>query len=218
MAGLRPPSKRYFCRQRLAQQLARKREKAAAILRDAGFKPDVLDTEDKKLTDSVVYRNEGALPSGFMIFDSDAFIGPALPARIMLRWSRLMNELIDDDAVDILAIGYAFDLGRWYERTDLSMDIPEIKIQFQVQRNKEVATKPRADALQTLIIDILVGNPSLRAKEVQAKLHNYVNQGVIESITDDVIEWSDKQGTVKDTNIKALKDRVSRAKKHLNSR
>ncbi|MBA2492747.1 MAG: hypothetical protein H0V34_13985 [Gammaproteobacteria bacterium] len=194
-----------------------KREKAAAILRDAGFNPDALNTEDKKFTDSVAYRNEGALPSGFMIFDPDSFYGPALPARMMLRWSRLMNELIDDDTVDILPIGYAFDLGRWFERTDLSMNIPEIKLEFQVQRNKEVASKSRADALQTLIIDILTDDPSLRAREVLAKLHNYVRQGVIESITDDVIEWTDKQGTVKETKIKALKDRVSRSKRHQNS-
>jgi hypothetical protein len=86
------------------------------------------------------------------------------------------------------------------------------------KRQKDAAARPRADALQRLIDEILRSNPNLTAPEVVAELGRRQGDGVIETITDDEIEWSDDANKAESTPIKAVKDRVSRAKKKLSSR
>jgi hypothetical protein len=88
--------------------------------------------------------------------------------------------------------------------------------QFAV--NRQAAKKDRTDALGGLILKELGKHPGATEAEVLKALEKRERKGVIESITDGVIEWTDKDGSVQETRITALKHRISRARKKLQSR
>lgn len=84
--------------------------------------------------------------------------------------------------------------------------------------NRRAARESRTDVLQELIMSITKEDPTMTWRDVVARMKKYDKKGVIETISDDTIEWVDKNGKVKDTPISAIEDRVRRAKKNLKPR
>jgi hypothetical protein len=89
---------------------------------------------------------------------------------------------------------------------------------FWSAHNARVSRKDRPDALQGLILQVLNNRPKATEAEVLEALRKHERQGVIETITDEVIEWTDKDGSAQETQISALKFRISRARKKLQLR
>lgn len=85
-------------------------------------------------------------------------------------------------------------------------------------RQKKIAGNPRQDALQRLIIAILTDHRDYTWREVLTDLKQRQGDDIIETVTDDEIEWTADSGTAKNTKTSALADRVSRAKQYLKSR
>jgi hypothetical protein len=79
------------------------------------------------------------------------------------------------------------------------------------------ARRTRTDALQTEILSILRTNPSISWKQVLQRLEAKVGEGVVVTITDYEIQWTTHGGALRESPIAGLKNRVSRAKKILNS-
>lgn len=78
------------------------------------------------------------------------------------------------------------------------------------------ASKPRRDALQAHIVEIVKEDPAITAPGLLARLRREVRSGhVVEGVHDESIEWTDGKGKVRDTPTHAVKDRLSRAKKAL---
>lgn len=84
--------------------------------------------------------------------------------------------------------------------------------------NRQRGQKDRTDALGELILEELGKHLGATEAEVLKVLEKRERKGVIESIIDDVIEWTDKDGSAQETRIAALKHRISRARKKLQSR
>ncbi|NTW89269.1 MAG: hypothetical protein HGB26_09215, partial [Desulfobulbaceae bacterium] len=85
-------------------------------------------------------------------------------------------------------------------------------------KQSQNAQKPRPSALENLIEEIMIKNPKIKPEGMLAKLEAKAGNGVIDSITDEEIEWTDYGGKITDTKISALKDRMFRAKKKILSR
>lgn len=85
-------------------------------------------------------------------------------------------------------------------------------------RQRQNARKPRSNSLQELIVEILIGNPSLTEHGVLEALRQHEAGPVIEQIdeAEGVISFYDK-GKLKDAPISGLKDRMSRARKKVKS-
>lgn len=80
-------------------------------------------------------------------------------------------------------------------------------------RQSNSGSKPRADRLQTLIVSIVKRNQRQSWRDVLTALRREEHGDVIESVTEDIIEWTDAKGRAKETPIATLKDRVHRARK-----
>ncbi len=78
------------------------------------------------------------------------------------------------------------------------------------------AAKP--DALQRLIIDLVRARPKITERELQRELEAaHDRRQVVDDIADGKIFFP-KTGALKEAPISGLKDRLSRAKRKLNSR
>lgn len=86
------------------------------------------------------------------------------------------------------------------------------------KRQREIARRDRPDALQKLIIDIVIRNPDASKAEVLGALEGKCRCGVVEAFHEDLIEWTDSSGKARETPISAIKDRISRARRKLPSR
>jgi hypothetical protein len=84
--------------------------------------------------------------------------------------------------------------------------------------NRQEAKKDRTDALGELILEELGKHLGATEAEVLKALKEHERKGVIESIIDGVIEWTDKDGSAQDMPISALKYRILRARKKLQVR
>ena len=86
-------------------------------------------------------------------------------------------------------------------------------------RQRELARKPRRDALQKVIDGLVAKNPKI----TPAGLWNTLQQSgcpgtTIEEVSDDTIEWTDAKGQSHDLRESAIKHRLSRAKKALEAK
>ena len=80
------------------------------------------------------------------------------------------------------------------------------------------AKRARTDALSKLIEKILQETRAETTDEVLAQLRLNIGRGIIETVTDEGIEWTDSDGSVETSPISGLKHRISRAKKRIASR
>ena len=92
------------------------------------------------------------------------------------------------------------------------------------RRQAANARKPRLDNLQSLILELMREKPTMTQPELLSQLRKYENLGIIDTVDDntEVIEWhdKDKRGRTREetASFSALKDRMSRARKKLQSR
>ena len=77
---------------------------------------------------------------------------------------------------------------------------------------------PSGDALQHLIEEIVAGRPTISALALLARLGDLQHQGVIEDIDDGRVWFVDARGAGSSASISGLKDRLTRARKSVNSR
>jgi len=98
--------------------------------------------------------------------------------------------------------------------------IEDLRDQYRTRQSKN-ARRPRPDALGELLRDILRDHPNFTTSQILKELERHENGPVIDTIDysqgDGVIEWTDRHGTVHDTSITAIKDRLSRIRNSLKS-
>lgn len=84
------------------------------------------------------------------------------------------------------------------------------------QRQRRLAKRPRTDALQEVIIEIVRKDPAITTPTLLGMLGKQAGPGrVIEYMKDGEIGWTDRNRKPRDTPTHAVKDRLSRAKKAL---
>lgn len=86
------------------------------------------------------------------------------------------------------------------------------------RKQRKIAGKPRPNALQRLIEEIVLKYPEIKVSELLEKLRAESDGDVIERVDDENIEWHDHNQRIKDSPIAGLKDRLSRARKTIKSR
>lgn len=86
-------------------------------------------------------------------------------------------------------------------------------------RNRAIARRPRLDGLGRIIRRIVAKQPTITEKALLGELEKLIRATIdgvtIEAITDNAIEWIDNNKPARSTELSALKDRLSRAKKAL---
>jgi hypothetical protein len=85
---------------------------------------------------------------------------------------------------------------------------------LEAGRQRANARKSRPDTLQALILEIMKRKPKITQKEMLAQLQNHE---LIYEITDQTIVWWDNS-KIEKAPLSGLKDRMSRARKNLQSR
>lgn len=75
------------------------------------------------------------------------------------------------------------------------------------------AQQNRLDALGLLMLEIMEGHRSISARDMWQELKKHKGFGVIESVTDEQIEWSKKNNNIKDETIHTIASRMSRLRK-----
>ncbi len=96
--------------------------------------------------------------------------------------------------------------------------IPKITNESYIKQQSNNGKKDRTDKLAELINKMLLKEPNIKNIEILRHLRTLVHGEIIESITDEVIEWSSKNGTVKETKISSLPNIISRERKKLKCR
>ena len=86
------------------------------------------------------------------------------------------------------------------------------------QHAKEISRGDRADSLTQIIIDRLSHHREQSTQDIINYLGGCIGMGVIESISNDNIEWVDKKGQIQDTSIVNLGTRISRARKKIRNK
>ncbi len=86
------------------------------------------------------------------------------------------------------------------------------------RKQKKKAQKDRPGALGIFIQEIVRKSPKISEKELLRKIEDAAGQGDIQEVTQTEIWFTDKNGNSKPAPINGLKNRLSNAKKKLNSR
>jgi hypothetical protein len=116
----------------------------------------------------------------------------------------------------------------WHKSFEMALADAEVaKTCFQANFSRKGGKKPKSDALQVLIVDIVSANPNISEKDLFLKLEEQISQGIIESIDTEAgclesnqpfIRYVDTNDKEKTASVRGLKDRLSRAKTEINSR
>jgi hypothetical protein len=134
------------------------------------------------------------------------------------------NALVEDLAVcEIAYLEIMYDQERlgFHQRrsVDQALDDGAIKKNAVLKHQGQKGGKARkTDALQEVIIDLVRGNPQITERELRDKLTRESYPDLIEDVEEDSIYFKTQDGRSKAASIAGLKDRLSRAKKLLNSR
>ena len=89
---------------------------------------------------------------------------------------------------------------------------------YRGQMAKAAAQAPRTDALQEIIISVAEKNIDISVLNLTDKLRAMAGVGTIQDIEEQTIYWTDKNGNTQTSPISGLKDRLTRARKKINSR
>jgi hypothetical protein len=152
-------------------------------------------------------------------------------------WSEqtiLMHSRISDESLLELGIGHLmseYDRGvpvkaqRSVEQ--IFADIENVSIHSHAKFSQKGGKKRKSDALHDLIVTVASVNPQIRENGLLSRLKKEVGKGVIQSIDSErhrlagdalLIRFFDHNGKEKIASVRGLKDRLSRAKKEINSR
>jgi hypothetical protein len=146
----------------------------------------------------------------------------------------LMHSRISDESLLKLGLGhlmseYARGVPVKAQRSveQIFADIENVSIHSHVTFSQKGGKKRKSDALQDLIVTFASENPQIRENGLRSRLKKEVGQGVIQSIDSErhrlagdalLIRFFDHNGKEKTASVRGLKDRLSRAKKEINSR
>ena len=97
-------------------------------------------------------------------------------------------------------------------------DAERAKHRFLSQQARMGGKAGKADRLNELIREIVQRRPTVTAPELLELLHGRKGAGTIEDIDEEAIWFTTRDGGSKRATISGLKDRLSRAKRDLNSR
>jgi hypothetical protein len=133
---------------------------------------------------------------------------------------RLSNDAIAEVAVQIINSESKNNLPTYFRKSyEIALEEAE---NSQNVLKKHFATKggkaAKEDALQKYIIKCVRLNSKITESQLLNMLMNQKGHGLIDDIDDDVISFSNPNGTIKDAPVTGLKDRLSRAKKKISSR
>jgi hypothetical protein len=153
------------------------------------------------------------------------------PSKVELKNGSFRNHNIpldvSDDVQSLDYVKYIYSLGPiqgiQYYLSEKSA--AAYKGEIFKERARATAKRPRQDALQRLIVNIVKGSPEITWREVFHAIKAKKSQGIIEDVEGDdisggTIHWiyDSAHGHSRSVPITGLKDRVSRAKKFINSR
>ncbi|MER2269109.1 hypothetical protein [Methylobacterium oxalidis] len=133
---------------------------------------------------------------------------------------RLRNELLVANGLQVVAgeLQRGTPVGC---RTDLHAalgDADEFRGEVLRQQASSGGRARKPDALQELIIGIVRRYPSIKRDELLERLRSHAPGPVIVEIADEEIAFQGAAGASKSASLKGLKDRLTRARKALNSR
>jgi hypothetical protein len=177
---------------RCRTQLAQAEKHARQILLAAGFEVEKLEADDTAYKHArrtrvrwhppVALNVSSDVANANRLYDATDQAGYAFS---MLRTVRLAREMMDDphtSSAELLPLIYCFNLGIQFRRAELGLVFPETEVAFRKRKQKEAGAKPRQDALQQLIIEILRKKPAMTAQQMRRQLKGYERLGVIDSI------------------------------------
>jgi hypothetical protein len=104
------------------------------------------------------------------------------------------------------------------KRTFLKYCETSIRQSARTEQARQAGKKKKPDALQQIIVDLAHRNPSITGTQLLGKLRDHPD---VSEVTETEIDFDHRIGshiTTKTVRISGLKDRLSRAKKKLNSR
>jgi hypothetical protein len=146
----------------------------------------------------------------------------------------LMDSRISDKSLLELALA---DLNSEYDRgvpvrarktfEKAFDDVEKVRRLFHVKFSQKGGQKRKHDVLQEMIDGFVSANPNISEKDLLSRLKKEIGEGTIESIgseaacltgDDSLIRFFDDNGREKTASVRGLKDRLSRAKKEINSR
>jgi hypothetical protein len=137
------------------------------------------------------------------------------------HWSSCPPEI--EDKIDVLF--YIYQLSKLGKKDGIQAYLGKSSTEVYRgialnQKNKEISKRPRTDALNKLIIEMLASQHNLGTSGILKKLKSLEGKGVIEKILEDseekvIIEWTSKNGKAKETSLIQLQNRISRIKNKL---
>jgi hypothetical protein len=81
------------------------------------------------------------------------------------------------------------------------------------QHAKDISKRDRTDRLGELMHSFILSHAIHGKEDIIGYLYECVGGGIIESVSDENIEWIDKKGNIRDAPITGLRSRISRLKK-----
>jgi hypothetical protein len=132
---------------------------------------------------------------------------------------RITNDIVRQIALDFLREQELMEVpmrSRWSLEKALENAETSGK-RFAAEWSRKGGKANKSDALQLLIEDIVKQRPATSARELEDELRRRERVEPIDEIADGQISFTDN-GHLKDAPLSGLKDRLSRAKKKLQSR
>lgn len=136
----------------------------------------------------------------------------------------MMERLADEVLAEIAFSELAYERARGvpvYSQKSVERaleDVARARERFLAQQGKKGGKSKKTDALQGLIIDLARRMPIITEQELRDRLTREAYPEIIEDVDDETISFKTHKGRLKEAPITGLKDRLSRAKKKVNSR
>jgi hypothetical protein len=137
-----------------------------------------------------------------------------------LMKSRMADDAVREIAWEALAAEATKGLPVYYQKSlyEALADAESAKRRFIADRASKAGSARKGDTLQTLIEEFVRDHPTIRELELQGKLIAHEGVDPIQEIDEGIVFFTDRRGITKEANLSGLKDRLSRAKKKIQSR
>lgn len=137
-----------------------------------------------------------------------------------LMEKRLSNDIVLDMAVQTINSNREVNLHIKLQMPfEVALDIADHNFEkIKKSISKKGGEGNKADALQKHILELVQLNPKITSSQLLDQLASQKGSGLIEDIDEDTILFLNQNDRLKNASVYGLKDRLSRAKKKLNSR
>jgi hypothetical protein len=139
--------------------------------------------------------------------------------RVLLE-EGMADEAIRETAVEAMATETRKGLPLFYQKSiyESLADADRARQRFMSQHARKGGLAAKTDRLQTLIAQIVQGQPNISVRELEAKLRRHQDNDPLQEIDDGIIYFTDPHGRTRKAKLSGLKDRLSREKKKIASR